>query len=76
MKQIQIPEALFMSLCRHHLFGQDQSDIIRQGLQAKLNAAIRHDLYSTYKSAKTEEERETARKKYLDEKGIPEEFRW
>ena len=34
------------------------------------------ELYTTYKTAPTEEEREKARQKYLDSKGIPESFRW
>ena len=34
------------------------------------------ELYKKYKTAETEEEREEARQKYLDSRGIPESFRW
>ncbi len=34
------------------------------------------ELYSKYKMAPTEEEREKSRQEYLDRKGIPESFRW
>jgi len=32
--------------------------------------------YTAYKTAPTEQEREEARKKYLDERGVPESYRW
>ena len=34
------------------------------------------DLYGKFKNAPTEEERERARKEYLDRRGVPESFRW
>ena len=34
------------------------------------------DLYGKFKTAPTEEERELARKEYLDRRGVPESFRW
>lgn len=34
------------------------------------------DLYGKFKTAPTEEEREQARKEYLDRRGMPESFRW
>ena len=34
------------------------------------------DLYGKFKIAPTEEERERARKEYLDRRGVPESFRW
>ena len=49
---------------------------IKQGLEAKLDALVMRDLYSKYKTAPTEEEREQARKEYLDKRGVPEKFRW
>ena len=49
---------------------------IKQGLEAKLDSLVMRDLYSKYKTAPTEEEREQARKEYLDRRGVPEKFRW
>ena len=39
----------------------------------KLDALVNQELYKKYKTAPTEEEREAARKEYLDRKGVPEE---
>ena len=54
----------------------DQMKIIRKGLEKKLNAMVDRELYSKYKTAPTEEEREKFRQEYLERKGIPENFRW
>ena len=53
-----------------------ENQFIKQGLKAKLDALVMRDLYSKYKTAPTEEEREQARKEYLDKRGVPEKFRW
>lgn len=77
MKQIQIPEQLFMELVKFHLLDMEENlPSIKQGLEAKLDALVMRDLYSKYKTAPTEEEREQARKEYLDKRGVPEKFRW
>ena len=77
MKNVQIPYALFMALLRYHLV-EDGScvDEIRRGLEKKLDSMVRHELYAKYKTAPTEEEREKARKEYLDKRGVPDSFRW
>lgn len=49
---------------------------LRELLWKKLDKMVEHDLYSKSKTAPTEEEREEARRKYLDKRGIPESFRW
>ena len=49
---------------------------IEKGLENKLDALVKHQLYSSYKTAPTEEEREKARKEYLDKIGIHKDFRW
>ena len=36
----------------------------------------KRQVYSKFKTAPTEEEREKFRKEYLDRRGIPENFRW
>ena len=77
MKQIQIPEQLFMELVKFHLLDMDENfPNIKQGLEKKLDALVMRDLYSKYKTAPTEEEREQARKGYLDRRGVSEKFRW
>ena len=77
MKNVQIPYDLFMSLLRYHLLEDDScADEIRRGLEKKLDSMVRHELYAKYKTAPTEEEREKARKEYLDKRGVPDSFRW
>ena len=77
MKNVQISEELFFALLKYHLLEMD--DVlpeIKKGLEEKLEAMVRRDLYTKYKTAPTEEEREKSRQEYLDRKGIPESFRW
>ena len=77
MKSVQIPYDLFIDLAMYHLRGEDDfEEEIRQGLEQKLEAMLRRDLYAKYKTALTEEEREIARREYLDWRGVPESFRW
>ena len=45
---------------------------IKQGLEKKLDAMVMRELYTKYKTAPTEEEKEKARKEYLDRRGVPE----
>ena len=42
----------------------------------KLNSLVERELYSRYKTAPTEEEKEKYRQEYLDRRGIPKDFRW
>ncbi|MBR4026426.1 MAG: complexin-2 [Lachnospiraceae bacterium] len=77
MKNIQISEELFFMLVKCHLLGVDDFvPEIKKGLEEKLEALVRRDLYTKYKTAKTEEEREQARKEYLDKVGIQRDFCW
>ena len=77
MKNIQISEELFFALLRYHLVEiDDVLPEIKKGLEDKLEAMVRRELYTKYKTAPTEEEREKSRQEYLDRKGIPESFRW
>ena len=78
-KQISIPEPLFLDIVRYVTLDNPDPEIfqrIRTGVLDKLDRVIAHDLYSKYKTAKTEAEREAARKEYAKLKGIPENFRW
>ena len=76
-RNIQLPYELFVALIKFHLFQDDDyADEIATGLEQKLDALVRHELYAKYKTAPTEEEREKARQEYLDERGVRESFRW
>ena len=66
-----------MLLLRFHLmedFGCESE--IKQELEKKLDKMVMRDLYGKFKTAPTEEERERARKEYLNRRGVPESFRW
>lgn len=78
-KNVQIPLELLYDLFRVHLVGQDDKDTlerIQRALEGKLDAMVKHELYTTSKTAETPQEREQARQKYLDKVGIHKDFRW
>ena len=77
MKNVQISKELFVKLIKYHhceMYGFEGE--IKNELEKKLNSIVMREHYTTYKTAPTEQEREEARKKYLDERGVPESFRW
>ena len=77
MKNVRISKELFIKLIKYHHFGMYEfEDEIKQDLEKKLNSMVMRKHYTAYKTASTESEREEARKKYLDEKGVPKSFRW
>ena len=77
MKNVQIPYDLFVALVEYHLgYDDEYEDEIRQGLEQKLDALVRHELYAKYKTAPSAEEREQARQEYLDRRGVFPDFRW
>lgn len=56
---MQISEELFIALLKYHLVEiDDVLPEIKKGLEEKLEAMVRRDLYTKYKTAPTEEERE------------------
>ena len=62
MKSVQITYDLFVALVEYHLAcDDDYAEEIHQGLEQKLDAMVRHELYAKYKTAPTAEEREQAR---------------
>ena len=76
-KSVQIPYELFFQLLQYFLMDNyDGEEIIRLGLEKKLDAMVNREVYSKSKTAPTEEEREKFRQEYLDRRGIPENFRW
>ena len=77
MNYIQISEELFFALLKYHLVEiDDVLPEIKMELEDKLEAMIRRDSYTKYKTAPTEEEREKARQEYLDKVGMHRDFRW
>ncbi len=77
MKYVKISEDLFYDLFLFHVIGSDEpAERIRDGLQQKMDALMRRDEYSKYKTAPTEKEREEARQRYLKSIAMPKDFRW
>ena len=77
MKNVQISQELFIALMRYFLLEQEELyPKIKKGLEKKLDALVMRELYTKYKTAPSEEEREKARREYLDKRGVPESFRW
>ena len=76
MKNIQISKDLFLNLLRFHFaeIHEVEGDI-KNELQQKWNSILLREYYTIYKTAPTEQEREEARKKYLEERGMPKSFR-
>mgnify|MGYP004519961367 CR=1 FL=1 len=79
-KQIQIPEKLFTMMAAFVLIEnyrtEEHAKDIEKGIYEKLDRMQEHDLYTKYKCAPTEEQKEKARKEYLEKKGIHPSFRW
>ena len=74
---MQITEELFIALLKYHLVQiDDVLPEIKKGLEEKLEAMVKRDLYTKYKTAPTEEEREKARRGYLEKVGMHRSFRW
>ena len=77
MKNVQIPEQLFFTLLKYHLLDMDEVlPEIKKGLEEKMEAMLKRELYTKYKTAPTEEEREKARQEYLKRVGMHRDFRW
>ena len=58
-KNVQIPYELFFQLLQYFLMDNyDGEEIIRLGLEKKLDAMVNREVYSKSKTAPTEEERE------------------
>lgn len=77
MKNVQISQELFFLLVRYFLIGQEETEPeITKALEKKMDALVMRELYTQYKTAPTEEEKEKARREYLDKRGVPDSFRW
>lgn len=78
-KSVQIPAGLFVQLINFHLYNRQDPELaekIRKGLDEKLEALARRQLYTDSKTADTAEAREEARQAYLDAVGIEKNWRW
>ncbi|MEE1250946.1 MAG: complexin-2 [Lachnospiraceae bacterium] len=83
MKNIQISEKLFYDIARYVIL-TDEDEVpsaelrnnVIDGITDKLQKIADRELYTQYKTAQSEEEREKARQAYLESKGIPDNFRW
>lgn len=77
MANVQISEELFINLVKFFLLDADTAAECKQGLQEKLDKLHQRSLYSAaHDKNLSADEREQARQAYLDEKGIPKDFRW
>lgn len=78
-KNVQIPLELLYDLFRVHLFNQADKDTlerVQRALEGKLDAMLKHELYTASKTADTVEKREQARLEYLKKIGMHHDFRW
>lgn len=78
-KNVQIPQELFFELVRYFVLDdvtEERYKAILGGIEGKVDQMVKHELYTASKTAKTAEEREHARKQYLDKIGMRESFRW
>lgn len=77
MKKVQISQELFFSIMKYFLLDVEELlPEIQKGLEQKLDALVMRELYTKYKTALTEQEKEEARRKYLDKRGVHGSFRW
>ena len=78
-KNIQISYELFLQLVRYFCLDdvtETRYKAISDALETKLDKLVKHELYTTSKTAETQEEREHARQQYLDKIGMRDSFRW
>ena len=77
MKQVQISDDLFLLLIKYHILEchNNEGKIVKM-LKEKYDSVVNRNLYTKYKTAPSEEEKEKARQEYLDRKGIHSSFRW
>lgn len=79
-KSVTVPEDLFWLMAAYVLEDSvrtpENHETIVKGIKAKLDRITEHKLYTKYKTAPTEEQREEARNEYLERKGIHSSFRW
>ena len=67
---------LYVYACRHSEQDDLQFKRLCAGVRKKLEAMMRHDLYSLSKTGANEDTRAKARQEYLDAIGLSDSFRW
>ena len=68
---------LFVALVEYHLgYDDEYEDEIRQGLEQKLDALVRHELYAKYKTAPSPEERNRPGRRTWPGAALFPDFRW
>lgn len=78
-KNVQIEKELLYDLFDYFLNGNRDDftqEAIITALESKLEAMVRHELYTQSKTAATSEAREAARQAYLDRVGMRQSYRW
>lgn len=77
-KSVNIPQELFVLLYKYFNLPDCQTEQaaaqIRTLLNDKMDAMARRELYTTYKTADSEADREAARREYLSRIGMPDSF--
>ena len=65
--QVQIPKDLLLALFQYHLAGNEEYlPEIEKALMEKLDSMVKRQLYTTFKTAPTEEEREKVRQLLME----------
>lgn len=77
MNNVQISKDLFLKITLYFIAGMtDNEESIREELGKKVDALVKHDTYTAYKTAESPEEREKARLRYLECSDISKDFQW
>lgn len=77
-QNVKIPKSLFIDLIRYFALNSDEPELfgrIKEQLDEKIEKIIARQLFTEYKAAENDAEREKARQEYLDYVGISEAFR-
>lgn len=78
-KNVKIDLQTFIKLIRYFCMDEHTDELygeIKAYLDDKTDKLYRHELYSQSKTADSEQDREKARQKYLDEIGMRDSFRY
>jgi hypothetical protein len=81
MNEVKISEDLLLDIIRYFSISDQNikvelEDKIKYQLQDKLDKMVKRELYSEYIKASSTHEKNIAKNKYLEAKGIPEDFRY
>lgn len=77
MSKIQIERQLFIDMCQYIILkkrDEDRDEKMIEKLISKLDAISKRDSFTNYKTASTPEERELARKIYIEKAEISKDY--